>query len=362
MVSTPARSFSLAAALATCTPAAAPAPARQPTTLVAVALSAVDSVAILDGSSLDLVATLAVGDNPHEISASPDGTRAYVANSGESSISMIDVSGEPRVAATWALPDGIGVHDVEATMDGRVIAVSGRRNIALELDAATGRVLRTDTISRAGAWMVETTGADRTVVVASMEGGAITLLRRGTRQELPAATGEIDAAMAPGGKHVWSVNFQTGDLTVLDATTGALVRRLRSGAMATRVLFLPGDSTALTVNGGDSTVVAWQVSTMRRLATVRLPRSPKVIAASPDGTRAFVSHPGGAVSAIDLSSMAVVRTVPLAGGPDGVAVLARTPDRDARRGAHRDAFRHDHREASTGRAAPSAAWRAAASW
>lgn len=311
----------------------APAPPRAAATFVAVALSAADSVAILDASTLARVATVAVGDNPHEISASPDGARAYVANAGASSISVIELSGAPRVVATWPLPDGISVHDVEATTDGRVVAVSGVRGLALQLDAATGRLLGIETIPRAGAWMIESTRPEEPVVVASMEGGAVTLLGDGRRVELLAKAGEIDAAMAPGGKQVWSVNFETGELTVFDAATGAVVRRVPSGRMATRVLFLPGGRTALTVNGGDSTVVAWEVSTVRRLATLRLPRSPKVIAANRDGTRAFVSHPAGAVSAIDVERMEVVATVPLGGTPDGVAVLSAAANGDARRDA-----------------------------
>ena len=321
-----ARSLAAAAGLVALTPDPSGAQvARRAGPLVAVALSAVDSVAILDAASLQRVATLAVGDNPHEVSASHDGTRAYVANAGESSISVIDVSGAPRVVATWPLPDGIRVHDVDATADGRVLAVSGARGLALQLDARSGRVLRIDSIPRAGAWMVEADESGGGAVVASMEGGAITLLRDGRRDELRAAAGEIDAAMAPGGKEVWSVNFESGNLTVFDATSGALLRQAPSGPRTTRVLFVPSGRMALTVNAGDSTVASWEPSTTRRVATVRLPRSPKVIATDREGRLAFVSHPGGAISAIDLARMEVVRTVLLEGTPDGVAVLTAGP-------------------------------------
>ena len=44
-------------------------------------------------------------------------------------------------------------------------------------------------------------------------------------------------------------------------------------------------------------------------------------AVSPDGRRAYVSHPGrDAVSMIDVPSMTVLRTVDVPGVPDGVAV------------------------------------------
>jgi YVTN family beta-propeller protein len=55
---------------------------------------------------------------------------------------------------------------------------------------------------------------------------------------------------------------------------------------------------------------------------VIVPAGPKVIAVSPDGRRAYVTHPErGALTMIDVPSMTVLRSVPVAGTPDGVAVL-----------------------------------------
>ncbi|HJU64740.1 MAG TPA: hypothetical protein VJ596_03650, partial [Gemmatimonadaceae bacterium] len=79
---------------------------------------------------------------------------------------------------------------------------------------------------------------------------------------------------------------------------------------------------ALVVQGGDSTIVAHDVRTHRRTASVVVPGGPKVIALSPDGRRAYVTHPEqGALTAVDVASMTVLRSIPLPGTPDGVAVL-----------------------------------------
>jgi len=290
--------------------------------LVAVALSANDSVAILDAVSLDRVATLATGNNPHEISAAPNGSFAYVADAQDSTISVIDVSSSPRVTARWKLPNNIGVHDVEATADGqRVLAVSGERRLAIEIDARNGRVLRVDTLPRAGGWMIDAPGPGGASVIANLEGGAVTLLTRGGAREFIGAEGEIDAAATLDQREVWSVNFRDGNLTVFDVATGHQLVRQHSGPGASRVVFLPDGRTALTVNSGDSTLVSWDVRSHARLSTLKLPRSPKVIAISEDGRRAYISHPGGGLTAIDIPAMAILRTIALPGTPDGVAVL-----------------------------------------
>jgi hypothetical protein len=39
-----------------------------------------------------------------------------------------------------------------------------------------------------------------------------------------------------------------------------------------------------------------------------------------DGRLAYVTHPDGALTLIDVPSMTVLRTVPLPGTPDGVAI------------------------------------------
>jgi YVTN family beta-propeller protein len=54
-----------------------------------------------------------------------------------------------------------------------------------------------------------------------------------------------------------------------------------------------------------------------------VPSGPKVLALSPDGRRAYLTHPEGeTLSMVDVAAMAVLRTVSVPGRPDGVAVLS----------------------------------------
>lgn len=293
--------------------------------LVAVALSGRDSVALFDPHTLDRVATLPAGKNPHEIAAAPDGRRAFVANARDTSISVIEIGDAPRVAATWFLPDSIHVHDVAASADGRTVwAASGEPALVVELDAATGRVGRRFPVERPGAWLLETGGPDGTLVIASLEGGAVTILAptTGHQSVFPGLEGEIDAAPTADGREIWAVNYLNDSLTVFEAATGRILARTLSGRQAARVVFTPDGRTALTVNSGDSAVVAFDVATRQRVASVVVAGGPKVIALSRDGRRAYVTHPErGALTVIDVASLNVLQSVPVPGMPDGVAVL-----------------------------------------
>jgi DNA-binding beta-propeller fold protein YncE len=61
---------------------------------------------------------------------------------------------------------------------------------------------------------------------------------------------------------------------------------------------------------------------------VRVGEAPKVIALSSDGRRAYVTHPAGALTLIDLPTMSVLHTVSVAGSPDGIAVVEWTTARE----------------------------------
>jgi DNA-binding beta-propeller fold protein YncE len=299
--------------------------APPPAGTVLVALSGRDSVALFNAITLDRIGTLPAGRNPHEIAVAPDATRAYVADAGASSITVLSLT-ERRVAATWPLPDSIRVHDVTVSADGRTIwGASGNPALVVELDGSGGAIRRRFPLERPGSWMLEPNGPGESLVIANLEGGAVTLLSpaRGSQRVLTAKVGEIDAVATPDGRQVWSVNYQNDSLTVFDVNTGE-ARRQRSGRQSARVILTPDGRTALTVSSGDSVVVAWDVASGQRRAEVVVAGGPKVIALSRDGRRAYITHPQrGLITLLDVPSMKVLTTAPAPGTPDGVAVAER---------------------------------------
>jgi DNA-binding beta-propeller fold protein YncE len=299
------------------------APLRQQTAgVLAVALSSADSVAVFDAHSLDRLATLPVGANPHELAATPGGETVFVANARGSSVSVLELAPRPRVRATWRLPDEISAHDISVADDGMVWAVAGQPAVLLGLDSASGSVRRRYAIQRPGSWMLDAHGPEGAIIVTSLEGGAVTLVEPESGREtiLEASEGEIDALATPNGSEIWSVNSRTGELMVFDGRSARVLLRRQSGPQASRIVFTPDGRTALIVHGGDSTVVSYDVRSRSPVASVTVPAGPKVIALSADGRRAYVTHPHGALTMIDVPSMTVLRTVALPGTPDGVAI------------------------------------------
>lgn len=289
--------------------------------IVAVALSDVDSVAIFDAHSLARLATLPVGKNPHEIVASPNRNALYVANAGGGSISVLELWPRPRVRTTWRLPDSISVHDL-ALSGGLIWGASGAPAVLLGLDAATGSLRHRHLLKRAGSWMIEPGGPNGTLVVANLEGGAVSLVqpRSGGQTIYEAKVGEIDASATRDLSQIWSVNSQTGELTIFDRS-GIVVQRLHVGAGPVRVVFTPDGKTALIPLARDSIVVVFDVSRQERVGSVAVGPDPKVIAISGDSRRAYVTHPRGSLTVLDVPSRKVLRSIALTGTPDGVALV-----------------------------------------
>jgi YVTN family beta-propeller protein len=79
------------------------------------------SVTMIDSTTDEVVATVAVGKNPQDISWAPDGRHAYVANTSDGTVSVIDAETE---TVTATIPAGKSPTSVAVLPDGSAAYVS----------------------------------------------------------------------------------------------------------------------------------------------------------------------------------------------------------------------------------------------
>jgi YVTN family beta-propeller protein len=133
-------------------------------------------------------------------------------------------------------------------------------------------------------------------------------------------------SVAPNDSLIYLACNHSNELQVRDANTLALVRRLPTGAGAYNVEPSPDGRLVVVTNKKDKSVSVFDTRTWTE--TKRIPTSKRIphgIAFSPDGRYAFVTCESvgtdpGAIDAIDLSTLTVVASMPLALQPTGVAV------------------------------------------
>lgn len=200
---------------------------------------------------------------PVDVAVSPDGTRAYVSNSGSGSVSVIDTTTNTTVGDP--IPVGSGPRGLSLSPD-------GTRAYVANYDGGTVSVIDTST--------------NKTVGVPIVVGGS-----------------PWDVALAPNGARAYVTNV-SGTVSVIDTHTNQIVGGIALGAVTHGVAFTPDGTRAYITRCGAATVSVIDTSTESLVgAPIGVGDLPDGIAISPDGARAYVANQGSnSVSVIDTSS------------------------------------------------------------
>ncbi|MEU1815045.1 beta-propeller fold lactonase family protein [Streptomyces roseifaciens] len=239
--------------------------------------------------------TVEVGSNPRAVATGADGTRAYVADHGSGTLSVVDLTG-PRPVVLRAVPTGPGPVSVVAGL-----------------------------------------ARDR-VCVADDSGGVVVFEADGERvAELKVGAGPCPLAAAPSGERVCAVDVTGGTASVIGvagpaapSVTGTVPVNGATGAVAVS----PGGAFAYVASRKDATAGAVTIVDLVQGAEVpegspaTVGAEPRAIAVSPAGDRICVAAYGSAsvaVAELDRQSGRMGSVVTVATGPHPVAV-AFTPD------------------------------------
>ena len=276
-----------------------------------------------------LAKVLQVGNNPHQINFSIDGSLAYIAVAGSDQIARVDTA-ELKVLPPWKANDTpLGVIEGPA---GNSLLVThfgadsvSKRNLASgELLASlktgagpslfSGPYPSSHVLARKRLLLVAER-ADRLLV---LDGDSFEFLAdfpTGKRPFPPAATHDGRLAFVP--------NYDDGTVSVIDLWNQELLGATQVGAHPSGGVVLPGDiDYAVAVRGEDA--IAF-INTASHLVVDRLRdgigQSPFSVVLSPDGRWAFVNNTASHdVSAIRMSDRKVVARIPTGEMPICMAV------------------------------------------
>ncbi|WFB10512.1 IPT/TIG domain-containing protein [Streptomyces sp. LX-29] len=228
-----------------------------------------------------------VGPSPVSIAFTPDGTRAYVANSGTTTVSVIDT----------ATNTATGTVTVGAEPWGVAVRPDGTRAYVTNSTAGTVSVINT---------------ATNTVIAT-----------------IPVGTSPRGVAVTPDGTRAYVANSGTTTVSVIDTATNTATGTVTVGAEPWGVAVRPDGTRAYVTNSTAGTVSVINTATNTVIATIPVGTSPRGVAVTPDGTRAYVANSGTTtISVIDTATNTATRittaTSPafLTASPDGSLVYA----------------------------------------
>lgn len=319
------------------------------------------TVAIVDPSTLKVVAKAPVGEDPHEVIASSDGKFAYVSNYGGgayNTITLIDLIAQKRVTAIDLGPLR-GPHGLTF--------VGGKTWFTAEAAKAIGRY---DPAKQTVDWILGT-GQDRThmiwvsddmkrIFTTNVSSGTVSIIEKSTRTGFggpppgpggpggPPPGGPPPGAprgpmgvpggdweetvvrvgrgaegfdIRPNGKELWAANAQDGTVSIVDLAAKKVTETLPANVPgANRLKFTPDGKLVLITSLSGAGLAILDAATHKEVKRITIARGAAGIQMQPDGARAFIACTGeNYVEVVDLKTLEVTAKIDAGPGPDGLA-------------------------------------------
>jgi len=326
------------------------------------------TLSIVDPVSLKIVATVPVGDDPHEVIASADGKTAYVSNYGFGAfhtLAVIDLVGHTRQPSI-DLGALTGPHGLDFKL-GKVFFTAEAAKAIGSYDPASGKI---DWIMGTGqdrTHMVYAFADGKRIVTTNVNAATVTIMDKTERRPggpppgmgpggpppgmppgggpppgmgnppppppggywdltvVPVGHGGEGFDVSPDGKEMWVANAADGTVSILNLESKQVTETLSPDVQgANRLKFTPDGKLALISTLGGPDLVILDASTHQQVKRLPVGHGAAGIEIEPGGNRAFVAcTPDGYVAVIDLKTLEVTGHIDAGGGPDGMAWAVR---------------------------------------
>ena len=305
------------------------------------------TLAIVDPDSLKAVARIPVGNDPHEVVASSDGTTAYVSNYGFGAyhtLSVVDLVGQKPLPAI-DLGALRGPHGL-VFRDGKVWFTAEAARCIGSYDPATGKIDWIMGIGQNRTHMLYVFPGARRIVTTNVNSGTVTILEKYDLKPgdtmpgmpkgsllppggdwlltvVPVGTHDEGFDVSPDGKEAWIANAGDGTISIIDVAAKRVITTLAANVPgANRLKFTPDGKLVLVSAGPDA--VIFDAATRKEVKRLPIGRGSGGILVQPDGARAFVAcGADNYVAVIDLKTLTVVSHFEVGGNPDGMAWAVR---------------------------------------
>jgi YVTN family beta-propeller protein len=302
-----------------------------------VAASGVDSVAILDLTTSELVGVVPVGERPVGVTVRPGGDEVYITSSESRAVSVLETRTNRVVASI-----GVGIEPIAIAFaaDGRTAYVTNRSsNVVAVIDTLSRKVVE-NIRTPAGPAEIVIAPNGSTAFTANHIAGSVSFL------DLPSArvTHSLRVGESPfflsqssSSGRLWVSNVASANLSVIDPGTESVETTIPTGGFPSSIVALADDNRVVVTNApadGWLTVVDEDSHRVADSRVVDELGSLAGAALSLDGSRLYVSEfVFGNVFVVDSASLDVVELIAVGGG----SALARIAVADVPYGCRGDA-------------------------
>lgn len=319
------------------------------------------TLAIIDATSLKVIARVPVGPDPHEVIASDDGKTAYVSNYAGGSLHELDIIDlvAQKPIAQYDTKPLIGLHGL-AFADGKVwFTAEGSKTIG-RFDPKTMQVDWAMGTGQDRTHMIYVTADGKKIYTTNVSSGTVSILvnsmqaggpqgpppggpppggspggpppggppfpggkpRSDWEQTLiPVSKGSEGFDVSPNGKELWTASAQDGTIAIIDLAAMKTSAKIDAHAMgANRLKFTPDGKRVLVSSLSSGDIFVYDAATHLLIKQLNAGRGAAGILMDPDGSRAFIGCTAdNYVAVIDLKTLQVTGHIDAGGGPDGLA-------------------------------------------
>ena len=248
------------------------------------------------GSPTGLTAEISVGTAPVALNGSPDGTRLYVANSGDNTVSVVDTGTNALVPSTAALPNPIVVGGTPSFLvvspDGtRLYSINKSGNSVSIIDTSNDSVTNVavgsapndavfDRVNRR-VWVTNSTGTTVSAINAdtlSANFGAVTNIDLTSACGAPLPT---SITVLADGSRAYVADSGCGKVSVINTLSNTVSSNIVVGATPLFIASSPDSSKVYVANNGSNTVSIIQPSNDTVSGTIAVPAKPVFVFVTP---------------------------------------------------------------------------------
>jgi YVTN family beta-propeller protein len=263
-----------------------------------IANSSDNTVSVIDASTNKVVGNpIAVGNRPTGVAVNPTGTRAYVANDYSGNVSVIDVATNKVVGTIEN-----GAYNLIVNPSGTLLYLAGG-----------GRVQAISASTNTAVGNAVAVAAPGSLGCPGVSGG-VAINPAGTRLYVTTIDCRLDSWVTPGG------------VSVIDTQQGVTLTSITVGNYPTGIVLNPAGTRAYVTNWASGTISVIDTATNTTIGSPIVlgdTTYPMSAVVSNEGSRLYVANNGtGGVSVIDSAANNVIAGIPLGSQPIGIAITS----------------------------------------
>lgn len=297
------------------------------------------TVLLVDPMSRQVLATVGVDINGHEVAVSPDGRFGYVPIYGNTWVGMPGTNGstihvvdlrQGRTVAVIDLGKDVRPHSAHFGPDGLLYVSAELANAIYIVDTKTRSLVGEIPTGATHTHMFVISPDGQRIYTANNEAGSVSVLdvrARTLLATIPISKKVQRISISPDGKFVFTQDQETPRIVVIDTATKAVVRsislpRIPYSSAITK------DGRWLLANSESGKLFVVDVASGALTKTFDTPDVPVIptpgeFALAPDGIHAYLSCPqGGTIEILNLKDWKLEEPIRLTKGVDGLAWVA----------------------------------------